>query len=59
MAKGFNLSDVLRIASIHPFYSNTEYPPTREDMSTLLAREWDPETDLKLSSFPLTWKDAL
>ncbi|KAL5686450.1 hypothetical protein EMGR_002809 [Emarellia grisea] len=59
MANGFKLSDVLRIASIHPFYSDAEYPPSREDLLNLLAKQWGPDRDLKLSSFPLTWKGAL
>ena len=59
MATGFDLSDILAIANIHPFYSNTKYPPTSEDMPDLLAKQRITCVDLKLSSFPLTWKDAL
>lgn len=59
MTTGFDLSDILAIASIHPFYSDTEYPPTSEDLPKLLAKQRISCADLQLSSFPLTWKDSL
>ncbi|KAJ5144999.1 hypothetical protein N7448_002391 [Penicillium atrosanguineum] len=59
MMNGFHLGDVLAIASVHPFYSATPYPPRSEDLPILLAKHRESATDFKLSSFPLTWKEAL
>ncbi|KAL4925441.1 uncharacterized protein BDV17DRAFT_272253 [Aspergillus undulatus] len=59
MANGFDLRDVLEIASVHPFYSDTPYPPRSEDLSSLLKGLRESATEFKLSSFPLTWKEAL
>ncbi|CAG8909807.1 unnamed protein product [Penicillium egyptiacum] len=56
---GFDLGDVLAIASVHPFYSPTPYPPRREDLPILLAKHRESAIDFKLSSFPLTWKEGL
>ncbi|RAL17044.1 uncharacterized protein BO97DRAFT_453080 [Aspergillus homomorphus CBS 101889] len=57
--KGFDLGDVLAIASVHPFYSATPYPPRREELPALLANFRESATEFKLSSFPLTRKEAL
>ncbi|KAJ5773680.1 hypothetical protein N7457_008576 [Penicillium paradoxum] len=59
MTNGFDLSEVLAIASNHPFYSDTEYPPKSEDLPILLAKHQKLGTKLSLSSFPLTRKEAL
>ncbi|KAJ9215857.1 hypothetical protein DTO166G4_2401 [Paecilomyces variotii] len=53
------MADVLAIASIHPFYSNNTYPPSSEELPTILERQRESPKDLKLSSFPLTRKDTL
>jgi hypothetical protein len=59
MMNGFNLNDVLAVASAHPFYSATQYPPRKEDLPILLAKHRESGEYLKLSSFPLTWKESL
>jgi hypothetical protein len=59
VTNGFDLGDVLAIASVHPFYSATPYPPRSEDLPILLAKHRESGTGFKLSSFPLTWKEAL
>lgn len=53
------MADVLAIASVHPFYSNTTYPPTSEELPRILERQRESARDLELSSFPLTRKDIL
>ncbi|CAG8183307.1 unnamed protein product [Penicillium salamii] len=59
MAKGFDLRDILTIASIHPFYSDVVYPPMSGDMPGLLVKDQESAKELELSSFSLTWKDSL
>jgi hypothetical protein len=59
VTNGFDLGDVLAIASVHPFYSATPYPPRSEDLPLLLAKHRESAANLKLSSFPLTRKEAL
>ncbi|KAL1998455.1 hypothetical protein VTN02DRAFT_6156 [Thermoascus thermophilus] len=56
----YPLSDVLAVAKVHPFYSDTEYPPTPEELPHVLRASRDKGgTGLDLRSFPLTRKDAL
>lgn len=54
----YSLPDVLAIASIHPFYSDVVYPPTREDLPSVLAKARESGIG-KLLSFPLTHKEQL
>ncbi|KAF9253269.1 hypothetical protein DTO027I6_3511 [Penicillium roqueforti] len=39
MTNCFDLGDILAIASIHPFYSDTPYPTKSEDLPILLAKQ--------------------
>ncbi|KAE8371803.1 hypothetical protein BDV26DRAFT_302457 [Aspergillus bertholletiae] len=55
----YSVSDVLAVARLHPFYSSTTYPPTREELPHILAKSKGLATDLELASFPLTWKSEL
>lgn len=56
----YPLSDVLAVAKVHPFYSDTKYPPTPEELHHALRASKDKGgNDLDLKSFPLTRKDAL
>lgn len=60
MAPGYySLEDVLAVASIHPFYSDATYPPTREELPTVLENCKQRAHGLTLASFPLTRKDTL
>lgn len=54
----YPLSDVLAIASVHPFYSDVVYPPTREELPSVLAKARESGND-ELTSFPLTHKEQL
>lgn len=56
----FALNDVLKVASVHPFYSDAEYPPTREEIPAILktSREGN-EGPFELASFPITEKETL
>lgn len=55
----YSVTDVLAVASRHPFYSDAIYPPTREELPQILANSKELGTDLQLASFPLTWKSKL
>ncbi|KAL2008010.1 hypothetical protein VTN00DRAFT_7992 [Thermoascus crustaceus] len=56
----YPLSDVLAVAKVHPFYSDTKYPPTPEELHHVLRVSKDKGgNDLDLKSFSLTRKDAL
>ncbi|KAJ6098411.1 hypothetical protein N7499_002785 [Penicillium canescens] len=56
----YPLSDILRVASVHPFYSDTEYPPTREQIPEILeTAQANGEDGVQLKSFPLITKDSL
>lgn len=55
----YSLEDVLAIASVHPFYSDSTYPPTREELPTVLQNAKRSAYGLNLASFPLTRKDTL
>lgn len=58
-AECYSLSDVLAIASVHPFYSlDVDYPPTREELPSVLAKAKDSGNG-ELLSFPLTHKEQL
>ncbi|KNG90486.1 hypothetical protein ANOM_001221 [Aspergillus nomiae NRRL 13137] len=57
-AECYSLSDVLAIASVHPFYSDVVYPPTREELPSLLTKARDSGNG-ELLSFPLTHKEQL
>ncbi|KAI9933172.1 hypothetical protein MW887_007643 [Aspergillus wentii] len=59
VADYYPLSDVLAVASVHPFYSDTTYPPTREELPSVLANARESTNGLELSKFPLTEKDKL
>ncbi|KAA8651451.1 uncharacterized protein ATNIH1004_000334 [Aspergillus tanneri] len=59
MAKYYTLSDILAIAKVHPFYSDTKYPPTREDLPSVLAASKNDGISVDLKSFPLTKKSTL
>jgi cystathionine beta-lyase/cystathionine gamma-synthase len=54
----YSLSDVLAIASVHPFYSDVVYPPTREELPSVLAKAKSSGNG-ELLSFPLTHKEQL
>lgn len=54
----YPLPDVLAIASVHPFYSDAVYPPTREELSSVLAKARESGNG-ELPSFPLTHKEKL
>ncbi|KAJ5124238.1 uncharacterized protein N7515_008063 [Penicillium bovifimosum] len=54
----YSLSDVLAIASVHPFYSDAVYPPTREELPSVLAKARE-SSNGGLLSFPLTHKEQL
>lgn len=57
-AECYSLSDVLAIASVHPFYSDVVYPPTREELPSVLTKARDSGNG-ELLSFPLTHKEQL
>ncbi|KAB8266480.1 hypothetical protein BDV30DRAFT_247982 [Aspergillus minisclerotigenes] len=57
-ANCYSLSDVLAIASAHPFYSDVVYPPTREELPSVLAKARESGNG-ELLSFPLTHKEQL
>lgn len=60
MSDFYSLSDILSVASVHPFYSDSEYPPTREQLPQLLqVSQAKGEDTRQLKSFPLTRKDSL
>ncbi|PYI05182.1 hypothetical protein BO78DRAFT_318515 [Aspergillus sclerotiicarbonarius CBS 121057] len=61
MAAGFySLADILAVAQVHPFYSDTLYPPTRDQLPHILhAAQANPEAGRALESFPLTRKHSL
>ena len=54
----YSLLDVLAIASVHPFYSDVAYPPTREELPSVLAKARE-SCNGELLSFPLTHKEQL
>lgn len=55
----YPLSDVLAIASVHPFYTNAIYPPTQEELAWVIASVRASAKEIELSSFPLSVKDEL
>ncbi|OQE30240.1 hypothetical protein PENFLA_c003G04695 [Penicillium flavigenum] len=55
----YPLSDILEVASVHPFYSDAEYPPTREQIPAILESSRLKREDVQLRSFPVTRKDSL
>lgn len=55
----YALSDVLKVASVHPFYSDAEYAPTREQIPAILESGRGNEDSIRLASFPITKKDSL
>lgn len=60
MPGSYPMEDVLAIASIHPFYSDAKYPPTRADIpSALTNAKQTSGRDRDLKSFPLTRKSTL
>ncbi|RAL03489.1 uncharacterized protein BO80DRAFT_349474 [Aspergillus ibericus CBS 121593] len=61
MSAGFYpLADILSVAQVHPFYSDTQYPPTREQLPHILhAAQASPQAARDLESFPLTRKHSL
>ncbi|CRL31260.1 unnamed protein product [Penicillium camemberti] len=54
----YSIPDVLAIASVHPFYSDVVYPPTREELPSILAKARDSGNG-ELLFFPLTHKEQL
>lgn len=54
----YSIPDVLAIASVHPFYSDVVYPPTREELPSVLAKARDSGNG-ELLLFPLTHKEQL
>lgn len=54
----YSLPDILAIASVHPFYSDVVYPPTREELPSVLAKARESGNGEWLS-FPLTHKEQL
>jgi hypothetical protein len=54
----YSLPDVLAIASVHPFYSDAVYPPTREELPSVLAKARESGNG-ELLSFSLTHKEQL
>lgn len=59
MAKYYPLSQILTVAKVHPFYSDTQWAPTRERLSDILANINDYAEDIHLHSFPPTEKAKL
>ncbi|KAB8248046.1 hypothetical protein BDV35DRAFT_379283 [Aspergillus flavus] len=59
MAKYYPLSQILTVAKVHPFYSDTQWAPTRERLSDILANSNDYAEDIHLHSFPPTEKAKL
>lgn len=59
VADYYPLGDVLAVASIHPFYSNAQYPPTREELPGLLEHIKSSTKPIQLESFPLLDKKDL
>ncbi|PWY74488.1 hypothetical protein BO94DRAFT_606939 [Aspergillus sclerotioniger CBS 115572] len=61
MSAGFySLAEILSVAQVHPFYSDTQYPPTREVLAHILqAAQANPKAGRDLESFPLTRKHSL
>lgn len=55
----YALSEVLKVASVHPFYSDAEYAPTREQIPAILETSRGNEDSIQLSSFPITKKESL
>lgn len=56
----YSLADILSVAQVHPFYSDTQYPPTREWLAHILqAAQANPKPGRDLKSFPLTSKHTL
>lgn len=59
LADFYALSDVLKVASVHPFYSDAEYAPTREQIPSILQTDAGNEDSIQLASFPIAKKDSL
>ncbi|KAB8207315.1 AMP-binding enzyme [Aspergillus parasiticus SU-1] len=59
MAKYYPLSQILTVAKVHPFYSDTKWAPTRERLSDILADSNDHPEDIHFHSFPPTEKAKL
>lgn len=55
----YPLSDILDVARVHPFYSDADYAPTREQIPTILENARAKADHLRLQSFPITKKDTL
>lgn len=59
-SRSFALDDVLAVAHVHPFYSDTEYPATRESLPDVLAAAKSQKDRARgLKDFPLTRKESL
>ncbi|KAI1994043.1 hypothetical protein LOZ53_001933 [Ophidiomyces ophidiicola] len=60
-SKSYALENILAVAKVHPFYSDVEYPPTRESLAKILAEasENDNSKRSQLKDFPLIRKETL
>ncbi|KAF1996085.1 hypothetical protein P154DRAFT_444171 [Amniculicola lignicola CBS 123094] len=55
----YTLSEVLAVATLHPFYSNAQYPPDEETINAARSRAVNLCTKASLRNWPLLRKESL